>query len=122
MNTYLIKIFNSLKSFLNRLLEKKDVKLLESPKQDIETQKFYENSKNITELNKSLEKQRIMQLYKLIKENDINMMSIEKNDLIKIRYLLFEELKLNIEKNNEEEIYNKNLEIEINQLSKNVTM
>ena len=67
--------------------------------------------------NKEIDKKRVFDLYKRVKKNEIDLDLIDLEDLIKIRELLREELKLYIKKNEENRNEVNILRTEVNNMS-----
>ncbi len=99
-----MKFFEKIKNFIVKFFYGKKTKKLKMPEQTVQEVISGENEE---EYLKS-EKKRIMELYKVIKDNIINLEEVDTEDLKKIRKLFYEEAK----------IHDRNLESEINSLEK----
>ena len=99
-----MKFFEKIKNFIVKFFYGKKTKKLKMPEQTVLEVISGENEE---EYLKS-EKKRIMELYKVIKDNIINLEEVDTEDLKKIRKLFYEEAK----------IHDRNLESEINSLEK----
>ena len=102
-------IINKIKSFLKNFFGKNDTKLLNEAINDEKTNALVETeieikNRNLEEIttememhrkeNMSDEKHRIMDLYYKVQDGEVDLESIEYEDLIKIRKLLLEETKM----------------------------
>ena len=99
-----MEIFEKVKKFLYKIFSSKKTKKLKTPEQDLQNVSFEE----IKEEKLKDDKNRIMNLYKGVKDNVTNLKEIDIEDLKKIRKLFYEEAK----------IHDRNLESEINSLEK----
>lgn len=99
-----MKIFEKIKNFLYEFFSSKKIKRLKASEQNLQN----ELPKETKEEYLKNEKTRIMNLYKGVKDNVINLKEIDIEDLKKIRKLFYEEAK----------IHDRNLESEINSLEK----
>lgn len=102
-------IINKIKSFLKNFFGKNDTKLLNEAINDEKTNALVETeieikNRNLEDIttememhrkeNMSDEKHRIMDLYYQVQDGEVDLESIEYEDLIKIRKLLLEETKM----------------------------
>ena len=119
MKRNFIKLIEKIKLKISNIFNKNQVKLLEAssendnvenlePKTQEEQQTQFENIE--------LEKKRIFDLYQRIKDNSVELETISKQDLIKVRELFKEELKFYIRKNEEEKHKINILTTEINEM------
>lgn len=102
-----MKMFEKIKKFLYEIFYGKKIKKLKIPEQNSQNVLLKETKEEYLKN----EKTRIMDLYKGVKDNVINLKEIDIEDLKKIRKLFYEEAK----------IHDKNLENEINSLEKMMT-
>ena len=102
-----MKMFEKIKKFLYEIFYGKKIKKLKIPEQNSQNVLLKETKEEYLKN----EKTRIMDLYKGVKDNVINLKEIDREDLKKIRKLFYEEAK----------IHDKNLENEINSLEKMMT-
>ena len=100
-------MFEKIKKFLYEIFYGKKIKKLKIPEQNSQNVLLKETKEEYLKN----EKTRIMDLYKGVKDNVINLKEIDIEDLKKIRKLFYEEAK----------IHDKNLENEINSLEKMMT-
>lgn len=99
-----MKFFEKIKNFIVKFFYGKKAKKLKMPEQTVQEVISGENEEEYLKN----EKKRIMELYKVIKDNIINLEEVDTEDLKKIRKLFYEEAK----------IHDRNLESEINSLEK----
>lgn len=99
-----MKFFEKIKNFIVKFFYGKKTKKLKMPEQTVQEVISGENEEEYLKN----EKKRIMELYKVIKDNIINLEEVDTEDLKKIRKLFYEEAK----------IHDRNLESEINSLEK----
>ena len=99
-----MKFFEKIKNFIVKFFYGKKKKKLKMPEQTVQEVISGENEEEYLKN----EKKRIMELYKVIKDNIINLEEVDTEDLKKIRKLFYEEAK----------IHDRNLESEINSLEK----
>ena len=99
-----MKFFEKIKNFIVKFFYGKKTKKLKMPEQPVQEVISGENEEEYLKN----EKKRIMELYKVIKDNIINLEEVDTEDLKKIRKLFYEEAK----------IHDRNLESEINSLEK----
>ena len=99
-----MKFFEKIKNFIVKFFYGKKTNKLKMPDQSVQEVISGENEEEYLKN----EKKRIMELYKVIKDNIINLEEVDTEDLKKIRKLFYEEAK----------IHDRNLESEINSLEK----
>ncbi len=99
-----MKFFEKIKNFIVKFFYGKKTKKLKMPEQTVQEVISGENEEEYLKN----EKKRIMELYKVIKDNIINLEEVDTEDLKKIRKIFYEEAK----------IHDRNLESEINSLEK----
>ena len=119
MKENFMKFIEKIKSKISNIFNRSQVKFLESSSEsntenNIE-QKIQEEPQGQLE-NREIEKKRIFDLLKNIKDNSVDLETIPRQDLIKVKELLKEELKFYIRKNEEEKQKINVLTTEINEM------
>lgn len=91
---------NKIKQFFKNIISKNKIKRLESSKETKLTEDSSKLNNNHIEVkqNNQNEKKEFFELYNRVKNQNINLFDINKDDLLKIRKLLLEEAKIQDEK------------------------